>query len=175
MNRATRQAGLSIVVLFGTDTDAGQATGLSGERSKLESLAASEDVPISVSIVSFGLARSIDGIETHVDLSREQPGPVDRLLTVIGAFALRSKFSTISIGRLLNTLGPVDAGRVFWRAVRRNKDALRVIKHADVTIAADMPGVKTAWIALHRGWVDEAYYDHRSASLGETFQLPTAR
>ena len=34
-------------------------------------------------------------------------------------------------------MGPVDPGRVFWRAVRRNNNALNIIRRADIAIAAD--------------------------------------
>ena len=39
-------------------------------------------------------------------------------------------------------------------------------------LAADLPAAKTAWIALHRNLVGQAYYDHRSAAFGEAFSLP---
>ena len=51
---------------------------------------------------------------------------------------------------------------------------MRLLRAADVVIAADPAGVKTAWLAVHRRWVGEALYDHRSASVGTSWQLPDA-
>lgn len=162
----------SVVLLFGSDVDAGHVSTLASERSRLQSIIEEGAGAVDVNLVSFGLDRTIPGISTHVNLKGRSDGPVDTLLRMMGAFALRRKFATFPLGRLLNSMGPVDPGRVFWRAVRRNKTALEVIRRADIAIAADLPAAKTAWIALHRNLVAEAYYDHRSASFGETFFLP---
>lgn len=85
---------------------------------------------------------------------------LDRLLAALGAYALRDRLSRFPLGRLLNSLGPVDQGRVFWRAVRRDRDALTTLKSADAVYATDLAAAKTAWIAVHRGWVRSAVYDH---------------
>lgn len=162
----------SVVILFGSGFDSGQVSALASEQSRIETIVNEASGPVNVSIVSFGLTRAIAGITSQTDLRADSPGPIDRLLTAIGAYALHRKLATVPIGRLLNSLGPVDQGRVFWRAVRRNKSAVELIRSADVLIAADMPAVKTAWMALRRKYVDEAFYDHRSASLGVSYSLP---
>src|SRR5690606_23793632 len=114
---------------------------------------------------TFWLNRSFQGTGSHIDLGDQRPGLIDRVLVMLGAYALRQKFATFPLGRLLNSLGPVDQGRVYWRAVRRNNDALALIKASDIAIAADMPAVKTAWLAARRKLVGQAFYDHRAASV----------
>lgn len=164
----------SIVLLFGSSNSSGHVSALTGEKSKLEAILSSAPGPVEVNMVTLGLTRSIQGIGTHIDLGGQDPGLTDRVLTALGAYALRRKLATFPIGRLLNSLGPVDQGRLFWRAVRRNRQALALIRRSDIAIAADMPAVKTAWLSARRHLVDQAYYDHRAASVGVTFQLPAA-
>ena len=162
----------SVVLLFGSDVDAGHVSTLASERSRLQSIIEETPGAVEVDLVSFGLDRTFPGIRTHVNLKGRSLGPLDAVLRAMGVFALRRKCATFPLGRLLNSMGPVDPGRVFWRAVRRDKTALDVIRRADIAIAADLPAAKTAWIALHRNLVRQAYYDHRSAAFGEAFSLP---
>ena len=162
----------SIVILFGSGFDSGQVSALTGERSKLEAIIEASATPVTVNVVSLGLSRTIPGVVAHTNLPADDLGPADRFLSLIGAYALRRKLAEYPIGRLLNSLGPVDQGRVFWRAVRRSRSALALIRSADIAIAADMPATKTAWMALRRKYVSQSFYDHRSASVGATFQLP---
>jgi hypothetical protein len=154
-----------IVLLFGSGIDAKPSGSLTSESSQLTELLAQATAPIEVSVISLGLTRSIPGTVEHVRLEAAPLSIADRMLTMIGAFGLRTRFATFPLGRLLNSLGPVDQGRVFWRAVRRHPEAMRVLAAADIALATDLTSTKTAWIAVHRGWVNHAYYDHRSASL----------
>lgn len=162
----------TIVLLFGSSSSSGHVSALTGEKSKLEAIISSAPGSVEINMVTLGLTRTIQGIGTHIDLGGQRPGLIDRVLTALGAYALRQKFATFPIGRLLNSMGPVDQGRVFWRAVRRDQDALALIRRSDIAIAADMPAVKTAWLSVRRRMVGQAYYDHRTASAGVTFQLP---
>lgn len=88
---------------------------------------------------------------------------LDRMLARIGAPALRDRLARTPLGRLLNSLGPLDQGRVFWRAIRRHPEGLRALREADAVYAVDLSAVKAGWIAVHRRWVAEAYYDHAGA------------
>ncbi len=141
-----------LVVLSGATT--APATGLAGDSLLEQRLTLDGDARVEV--VRFA------GATGHV------VGPsralLDRVLHSLGAYALRDRFSRSPLGRLLNSLGPVDQGRVFWRAVRNDRDALAVLKSADAVFASDLAAAKTAWIAAHRGWVSEAVYDHAARS-----------
>ncbi len=48
------------------------------------------------------------------------------------------------------------------------------LQSADVAVATDLSATRTAWLAVHRGWVGDGIYDHRSASVGISWQLPSA-
>jgi hypothetical protein len=137
-----------LVVLSGATT--APATGLAGDSLLEQRLAGDADTRVEV--VRFaGPAGLVVGPSRAI---------LDRVLRAMGAYALRDRFSRSPIGRLLNSLGPVDQGRVFWRAVRNDRGALTTLKSADVVVASDLAAAKTAWIAVHRGWVREATYDH---------------
>ena len=163
-----------IVVLFGSGIDAERSAALASEASKFASLLKAAEERVDVTAISLGVARSIAGTSTHVRLDESRPSLTDRLLAALGAFKVKEALAAFPLGRLLNSLGPVDQSRVFWRAVRQNPEALRLLKSADVAIATDLPATKTAWISVRRGWVDDAFYDHRSASVGISWQLPHA-
>jgi hypothetical protein len=161
-----------IVLLFGSGITAERSAALASEVSRLTTLLRAAKKPVSVSAISLGLSRSIAGASEHISLDESGPSRGDRLLTAVGAFKLKEVFATFPLGRLLNSFGPVDQSRVFWRAVKLNPDAMRLLKSVNVAIATDLPATKTAWLAVHRGWVDDAFYDHRSASVGLSWQLP---
>jgi len=163
-----------IVLVFGSGTDAQSSTALASDSSELALLLKRSTGPLNIGVVSLGISREIAGTSEHIRLDDAGAGLADRLLRAVGAFALSAWFARFPIGRLLNSLGPVDQGRVFWRAVRRQPDAMRLIKAANVVIATDVPATKTAWIAARRGWVTDAFYDHRSASVGIDWQLPAS-
>lgn len=161
-----------IVLLFGPGADAEKSGALPSESSQLALLLSDTTDPLDVSIISLGQSRTISGTSEHIRLDESGRSVTDRILASAGAFALKSWLAKFPIGRLLNSLGPVDSNRVFWRAVRRHPDAMRLLRSADVAIATDLTATKTAWIAVHRGWVDDAFYDRRSASLGVSWELP---
>jgi len=163
-----------VVLLFGSGSDSENSVALASESSRLVSLLEEATGPIDVRVISLGLSRLIAGTSEHVRLDESGRSRTDNLLTAVGAFALRKRLAAFPIGRLLNSIGPVDQGRVFSRTVRRNSDAMRLLRSADVVIAADLIATKVAWLAVHRGWVDNAYFDRRSASVGIGWQLPSA-
>jgi len=154
-----------VTVLFGAGIESGQQAALETERSLLEQLCDAHGDAVELRVVSRGVARSPLTTDTHIQLGDEQPGWPDRLLTALGGEKIRARFATFPLGRLLNSMGPLDPGRIFWRAVRRNPAALHAIRTSDAVYAADLAGVKTAWIAVRRGWVPEGRYDHRASSL----------
>lgn len=161
-----------IVVVFGSGRETGRVTGLTGEKSRLQTIVESASEPVRVDVISLGRHRRATGVASHVVIESHPESFIDRFLRLVGAYALRDVLAHSPIGRLLNSMGPVDQGRVFWRLVKRSPEALAMLRQADVAIAADMPAVRTAWTAKKRNWVSEAYYDHRTASLGVAFDLP---
>ncbi len=160
-----------IVLLFGPGTDADKSGALPSESSQLTLLLKDATDPVEVSVISLGLFRTIEGTSEHIRLDESGKSVSDRLLAAVGAFALKAQLANFPLGRLLNSLGPVDPNRVFWRTVRQHPDAMRLLRSADVAIATDLTATKTAWVAVHRGWVDDTFYDRRSASLGISWQL----
>ena len=166
----TRQ---QIVLLFGSEVDAERPASLASESSQLTLLLKGATGPVEFSVISLGLSREIEGTSEHIRLDESGRSFLDRLLAAVGAFALRTRFAAFPLGRLLNSLGPVDQNRVFWRAVKRHPGAMQLLKSVNVAIATDLAATKTAWLAVHRRWVDDAFYDHRSASVGISWQLPS--
>lgn len=164
---STRRA----AVLFGDGMASERPAALGSENSPLASLLGAPE-PLEVVVVSLGTSRRIDGAVAHVALGDDDLAPADRIFARLGAFRLRALLGRSPLGRLLNSLGPIDPSRVFWRAVSRHPEALALVRSADVVIAADLAAVKTAWIAMRREGVAEAHYDHRAASLGISFALP---
>lgn len=162
-----------IVVVMGSVPSPAGMSGLSGEVSGLQQLLNSGD-QVDVTVVSLGLGWDIAGLKQCVDLGSQRRPFVDRAFAVLGFYALRDRLSRFPIGRLLNSMGPVDQGRVFWRLVKRDPQAIAALKRADIAVAADLAAVKTSWVALRRGWVSGAQYDHRAAGLGLVFPIPTA-
>lgn len=84
--------------------------------------------------------------------------PLDRVLSRVGAVRLQSALQKYPAGRLLNSLGPLDQSRVFWRAVREREDAMSALRSADVLVAVDLAAVRTAWITRQNNPTVEAYY-----------------
>lgn len=163
-----------VVLLFGSGNDGAESSALASESSRLASLLESATGPVEVSVVSLGLSRAIAGTTEHIRLDESGRSVTDRLLTAVGAFALKARLAAFPLGRLVNSLGPVDPSRVFWRTVRRHPQAMSLVTSANVVIATDLAATKAAWLAVHRGWVDNAYFDTRSAAVGVGWQLPSA-
>lgn len=163
----------SVVIVFGSGFDAAQRSSVSGENSVLQRIIAQNDVASTYSLISMGFDRHVEGIRNQVDLASNRQGGFDRFLGAVGAPRLRNRLAKLSLGRLLNNMGPLDPSRVFWRAIKRSPEARELLRNADVIIAADLAAVKTAWIMRRRYRIAEAHYDHRAASVGVAFQLPT--
>jgi hypothetical protein len=91
--------------------------------------------------------------------------PLDRCtrtLHRLGAPRIYKRFAQSPAGRMLNSIGPLDPGRVTWRSIRRHPDARALMSRADLLIASDDASIMTAWHARRRGWVPEARFDPRS-------------
>lgn len=160
-----------VVLLFGSGSGV-SSTALASESSRLRTIVETHVPAPSVTVVSLGMDRVIVGTSEHIRLDDQPRGPLTNALTSLGMMSLRRRMATSPAGRLLNSLGPLDQGRVFARCVRRSPAAMKAIDRADIAIAADAAAVTTAWRALHSGRVTHAYFDTRSASVGLQWQLP---
>ncbi len=160
-----------IVLMFGSGSDVQTSAALPSESSRLATLLSEQTGPVELCVISLGVSRTIEGTIDHIRLDGSGRSITDRLLSAMGAFALRRWLANFPIGRLLNSLGPIDQGRVFSRSVRRHPEAMSVLRSADVAIATDMESTKLGWLAVRRGWVEEAFFDRRSASVGTGWQL----
>lgn len=167
---------LRVALLYGSGFESGHGASLATESSRFAEVLARREGVAAVDIISVGMpARHLRRGE-HLDLSTVARGAADSLVRDIGGERLHRHWSATPLGRLLNSIGPLDAGRVFARRVRRSPAALAALRRADVLIAVDAAGVSTAARALRRGWVREAYYDTRSAvgGLAEVVEPGTA-
>lgn len=157
---------LRVAVLYGSGFESGHGSSLATESSRLGEVLARPEGIAAVDIISVGMpARPLRRGE-HLDLSTVDPGTVDALVRRFGGERLRRRLAGSPLGRLLNSMGPLDAGRVFARRVRRSPVARAALRRADIVIAVDSAGVIVAATALRRRHVREAYYDTRSAVVG---------
>ena len=118
-----------------------------------------------VTALSCGLTPPAPGVLAHIDVAGDPPPALDRVLRLVRIDALYRALSRCPLGRLVNSLGPLDPGRIMWRRVRANRAALDLLHGADVVFAADTAAIKTAWIARRRRWAGAAYFDAQAASL----------
>jgi hypothetical protein len=164
----------NVLLLIGGVPNSSAGATLSGETSYLGALLHDHVGGFELSVVSLGFARDVAVVSRNIVLDRSRLSLVDRALHAMGARALYARLATFPLGRLINSIGPLDQGRVFWRHVRRDSSALAALKNADVVVAADLAAVKTAWIAAKRGWCTHAEYDTRAYGLGISFAVKDA-
>lgn len=155
-----------VALLYASGFESGHGSSLATESSRLSEILSRPEGVAAIDIISVGVARRSTHLGEHVDLSNVDAGLFDRVVRAVGGEWLRRRCAQFPLGRLLNSMGPLDAGRTFDRRVRRSPAALAAVRQADVIIAVDSAGVTTAARALRKGWVTEAYYDSRSAALG---------
>ena len=86
----------------------------------------------------------------------------DRVLTALGLMRLRDALARYPAGRLLNSLGPADASRVFWRTLRSRPDAMALADAGTVVIAADLAATLAARRLLDRGRAHRAVWTIRA-------------
>ena len=163
-----------VVLLVGVEGDSPQGAVLSAEATPLGRLLAQPDRTVELVMVSWEGQGSLDGVAVHAVLDPSAPPAADRVLRALGVYALRNWLEGHPIGRLFNSIGPIDPSRVFWRAVKKHPEALSLLRSSQVAIATDLETTKTAWIAVHRGWVDDAHYDHRALALVRGTRSATA-
>jgi hypothetical protein len=92
----------------------------------------------------------LDGVAEIVALDRQAPPRGERILTVLGLRSLHRRLSRFPAGRLLNTLGPADTSRSFWRAMRADEQAMTAAASADIVVAGDLASTRAAWMLWRR-------------------------
>lgn len=155
-----------VAVLYGSGFESGHGSSLATESSRLGEVLSRPEGVAAVDIISVGMPARPLRRGQHLDLSDVAPGAWDAVVRRFGGERLHRHLSTTPFGRLLNSIGPLDAGRVFTRRVRRSPAARAALRRADIVIAVDSAGVIVAATALRRRHVREAYYDTRSAVVG---------
>ena len=90
------------------------------------------------------------------------PDRLTRFLRRLGLEAWVRALAGSPAGRLINSIGPLDPGRVVWRSLRGDREARRLLEGSDLLIAADSTAVMAAWHARRRHWVGEARFDPRA-------------
>lgn len=113
--------------------------------------------PVEVTLISWLAPATLGGqrLRAVADL---RPRLLDRVLQKLGAGSLYQFLNRTPPGRLLNSLGPLDQSRVFWRAIRSDSSSMEALEATDLLIAVDLPAVRTAWAVLRRGKVSGAFY-----------------
>lgn len=154
-----------VLLLVGSGADVTQRAVLETESTPFGKLLAQHGGAIELNMVSWGVEGPFEGMVVHARLEQASRPAADRLLRAVGVYSLRRRFERFPIGRLLNSIGPVAPSRVFWRAMKQHPEALHLLRSSDIAIATDLESTKAAWIAVHRGWVDDAYFDHRALAL----------
>lgn len=163
-----------VLLLIGGVPNSSAGATLSGETSYLETLLNDNVGEIELTVVSLGFIRNVTAISENIAIDGSKLPTLDRTLAAVGIRALYARLATFPIGRLINSIGPLDQGKVFWRHIRREPSALRALENADIVVAADLAAVKTAWIAAKRGWCTHAEYDTRAYGLGLSFAIADA-
>lgn len=151
------KAGLRVVAIIGSSTDPDQVLRAAlGGASLAKELEEASHRDVTVELVSWAPSEEMpQGIV--VGSAPERP-TLDRLLSRTGAARVHRALQKLSVGRLINSLGPLDQSRIFWRAVRENNDAMSALQSADVLLAVDLAAVRTAWQVRRRNSAIEAYY-----------------
>jgi hypothetical protein len=108
--------------------------------------------------------RAIAGIRTSVALADEARAPVDRAFELVGVRALHDSLAGFPAGRLLNSMGPADAARLFWRGLRASSAAGALTGPDVVIVAGDLPSTRAAWHLLHAGRAARAFWGLRAAA-----------
>lgn len=148
---------LQVAAIIGSPTDPDQLfRSALGEDSLQEELAKASGRDVRLQLVSWSPSeRFPQGVVVGPTAGTQA---VDRVLTRIGAVRLQGVLQKYPAGRLLNSLGPLDQSRVFWRAIQKREDAMSALRSADVLLAVDLAAVRTAWKTRQNNPSVEAYY-----------------
>lgn len=164
-------AELRVGVLVGSNTDPDQVirSAVGGE-SLVSALSRASGRTVHTVVITC--VPSSDYPEGHVVRRDGHPfSLVERLLGVSILQRIYDALQRFPIGRLINSLGPLDQSRIFWRAVRKDPVVLSALQSCDVLVAADLAAVKTAWeLRRKHPQTKQAYF-----GLGSTLKVFNSR
>ncbi len=150
---------LKVLAIVGSPTTPDQLfMSALGSNRLADTLGAACGRDVEVSLLSWLPAADPAQFTATHSLAASDPGPIDRILRRIGMPRIDAVLRRTPPGRLILSLGPSDPSRVFWRAVQADPQAMALLAGADVVLAVDLPGVRTAWNALRAQLVEHAYY-----------------
>lgn len=154
---------IRVVAIVGSTTDPDQLfRSAIGDEALDHALASVTERDIQLELVSWLPSSGSERCISVGGTNRREP-IADRFFSIIRGKQLHGVLQKVSVGRLINSLGPLDQSRVFWRAVQMNDAALSALASADVLIAVDLPAVRTAWKIRHRNESCDAYFGLSSA------------
>ena len=107
---------------------------------------------------------TVPGIAATIALAASRRTPLDAFFASIGAHALRDRLARFPAGRLLNSLGPADAARTFWRTLRHDPAAIALTGPDVVAVAGDLAATRAAWQLLHSARAARGLYGLRAAT-----------
>jgi hypothetical protein len=147
-----------VVLLYAATADPAAAiTSLGESLVPAFGAALGDDVTVDAIVLSAPPA-ALEGVGTVLTLADGPVSALDRALRAVGAPALRDRLARSPAGRLLNSLGPVDAGRVFWRSLRLRPDALALTGPDVIVVAGDLAATRAAWMLHRRGAASRALW-----------------
>lgn len=118
---------------------------------------------IAFDVITSSAPRTpVPGAGTVIALTRGPAPAADRVLRGIGAITLRDRLATFPAGRLLNSMGPADPAKVFWRALRAHPEAVALATPQTFVIAGDLAATRAARGLLDRGRAARAIWGLRA-------------
>jgi len=148
-----------VVLLFAATDDPAAAVTAASAESIATAFGAALGEDATVDVVSRSRpAVAPEGVGTMLALGDGTAPALDRVLRAVGVFALHDRLARFPAGRLLNSLGPADAGRVFWRAMRSRPDAMALTGSGVIVVAGDLAATRAAWMLHRRGAAERALW-----------------
>jgi hypothetical protein len=139
---------MTVVVLFAASPDPAPAISAA---LATDDLAAGLGVTPDRLVVITGQVPQTPVLAGHViALDEGRRTAVDLVLRATGITALHRRLARFPAGRLVNSLGPADTGRAFWRALHHRPDALGLIAPGSVIVAGDLAATRAAWSLWRR-------------------------
>lgn len=157
---------IKVVALVGSATDPDQILRSAlADEALSDALATASGRQIELKLVSW-LPSSDIALSVAVGEAGGRRSAMDRLFSLKPPLRFHSALQKFPAGRLINSLGPLDQSRIFWRTVRKNELASSALSTADVLLAVDLPAVRTAWIMRRKNPSSEAYF-----GIGSTLKV----
>lgn len=111
---------------------------------------------LDICTVSFGppITPSIP----HITLNPNRTSPLGVVLRLAGGHRLRDLLARFSLGRLVNSLGPLAPSRTFTRSAHADSRAANALAQCDVAVALDLDATMIAWKLVRGNHKRYAYF-----------------